>query len=98
MLQDNGTHIMNHADNVDSGVSQGSTLGPVLFLFYINNMPEGLNPTVRLFADDTIVYFTVTSELDAQTLQAGTIGKGDRKWNFIPESVTCCRSKGKSSQ
>lgn len=98
MLQDNGTHIMNHADNVESGVPQGSTLGPVLFLFYINNMPEGLNPTVRLFADDTIVYFTVTSELDAQTLQAGTIGKVDRKWNFIPESVTSCRSTGKSSQ
>lgn len=96
MLQDNGTHIMNHADNVESGVPMLSR--PVLFLFYINNMLEGLNPTVRLFADDTIVYFTVTSELDAQTLQAGTIGKGDRKWNFIPESVTSCRSTGKSSQ
>jgi hypothetical protein len=41
---------------VESGVPQGSVLGPTLFLFYINDMPDGIQSTVRLFDDDTIAY------------------------------------------
>jgi hypothetical protein len=51
--------------NVESGVPQGSVLEPSLFLFYINDMPEGIRSRVRLFADDTIVYLTITSDTDA---------------------------------
>ena len=36
-------------------------MGPSLFLFYINDMPDDTKSTVRLFADDTIVYLTVSS-------------------------------------
>lgn len=53
--------------NVESGVSQGSVLWPCLLLFYIDDMPEGLYATVRLYADDCTC-LTVTSELDTQTL------------------------------
>ena len=54
---------------VESGVPQGLVLGPILFLIYVNDLPEGMTSGVRLFADDCIIYRPVKTLKDAEALQ-----------------------------
>ena len=55
---------------VISGVPQGTVLDPILFLVYINDLPEYIsNSTVQLFADDCILYRQIDSTADCVKLQ-----------------------------
>ena len=54
---------------VTSGVPQGSVLGPILFLTFINDMPAAIKSHCRLFADDSIVYKEIIDMRDCASLQ-----------------------------
>ena len=54
---------MSSRQSVKSGVPQGSVLGPVLFLIFINNMPLQLQTDKDIYADDTITH-TVGKKLE----------------------------------
>jgi len=55
---------------VTSGVPQGSILGPLLFLLCIDDLPSVVqHSTIKLFADDVVVYTEVKSYEDCKKLQ-----------------------------
>ena len=62
---------------VNSGVTQGSLLGPLLFLAYVNGIWRNNESNIRLFADDCIIYRKITDSSNIVKLQTdlNTLGK-----------------------
>ena len=53
--------VMSSVPVVMSGVPQGTVLGSLLFLIYINNMPSTVSSTIGLFVDDVYIYRSITN-------------------------------------
>ena len=78
--------------SVTSGVPQGSVLGPVLFLVYINDLVDKLECPVLLFADDAKIYKEIVSVESYQAMQRDLerLEEWSNKWllKFNPEKCT----------
>ena len=61
--------ISSRPHTVTSGVPQGTVLAPLLFLLYINDITTSVNSTIRLYADDVLIYRVINSENDCLILQ-----------------------------
>ena len=66
---------------VISDVPQGSVLGPLLFLVYVNDIWRNIDSCIRLFADDCVTYRKITNKNDIEKLKKDldTRGMGGRK-------------------
>ena len=83
-----------HSDRVTvtSGVPQGSVLGPLLFLVYVNDLPDVLPCTIKLFADDTKVINVTKGFVDEDALHSALDKLND--WsvtNRLPFSAAKCK-------
>ena len=62
-------------ENVTCGVPQGSILGPLFFLLYINNLPNICHLDVRLFADDACLLYSSDNGIDVERKMNEELGK-----------------------
>ena len=73
----------------------GSVLGPLMFLIFINDLPCYIKSRVRLFADDTVIYLTIKSESDCWQLQDDfhSLEKWESDWRmeFNPSKCNVMR-------
>ena len=78
-------------EDVLSGVPQGTVLGPLLFLAYINDMPGCSDSNVRLFADDSLLYRVIQMPEDSKQLQLDlqALEQWEKEWLMSFNASKC---------
>ena len=76
-------------EDVLSGVPQGTVLGPLLFLTYINDMPECTESNVRLFADDSLLYKVIQLPKDSKQLKLELLAleRWEKEWLNLAQEI-----------
>ena len=71
--------------------AQGSVLGPMLFVCYINDMPDVVDSPIHMFADDTKLFRQMTAQSDQVTLQTDLrqLEARTRKWQLRFSDEKC---------
>ena len=59
-------------EKINAGVPQGSVLGPLLFLVYINDLTDGISSNIKLFADDSSLFARVKNNVNVTHNQLTT--------------------------
>ena len=83
--------VCSKAAPVTSGVPQGSVLGPLLFLIYINDIRSNINNHLRLFADDALLFGPVTDNTEKESMRADlkTLEDWARGWQMAFNTGKC---------
>jgi len=76
---------------VISGVPQGTVLGPLLFLAYINDLPLAASSFAKLFADDCLLYRRINTTQDTIILQSdlNNLQKWEARWQMMFNTDKC---------
>ena len=76
--------------NITSGIPQSSVLGPVLFLVFINDLPEVIKVLIKLFADEVKLYSLVTSNADNRAqFSLNRAVDWSKVWKMIFNIINC---------
>jgi len=74
--------------SVTSGVPQGTVLAPLLFLCFINDITSNISSSIKLYADDVLIYRYVNTKEDVAILQRD-LENWAHKWNMFFSPPKC---------
>ena len=77
---------------VKSGIPQGSVLGPILFIIFINDLPDSITSSIKIFADDTKIFRAAKTTSDQDNLQTdlNNLFKWTANWQ-LPFNIDKCK-------